>query len=155
MKKTGQVPDSRGAPVVHSSLFSGKFGGFGDWNNAQNVSVTIETSGRPVLVAIVPEEFALGGPEEGAYTIELTDSTRSVSDIWRVSLLRDSTVDIATVETGMSAYDHAISVEIPFSICGFDLPEPGSHTYTIRVEHPSRTQSELAFVGARLVAYEL
>jgi hypothetical protein len=141
LQKVGQLKavsfsfDSNITPVAKNTL-----------NELKDVSVTIATSGRPVLVGIFPDNNPQNTKEP--FAIVLTSSNLSN---WTITILREDGYQVASFSMqGVKAPD--LYLEIPFSLNGIDAPAPGLHTYTIRMQSPiGRCQVK----GARLVAYEL
>ncbi|MGB7602728.1 MAG: hypothetical protein WBM24_20665 [Candidatus Sulfotelmatobacter sp.] len=114
----------------------------------------IITSGKPVFVGIIPETQSSGKLPE-PYTIGLSGPSKY--SYWQVMLVRDSNFELATITTTYMLKpsirsNSALSMEIPFSINTIDIPEQGSHTYTIRL---LGVNGKLEIKGARLVAYQL
>jgi hypothetical protein len=151
----GSRPAARNNSRVESTPFT--FSGIApsQWIEVPNVSVKIITSGKPVFVGIIPENQSSGKLPE-PFTVGLSAPQGQFS-LWQVMLVRDSNFELATVTAtyllnpGLKSRS-ALSMEIPFSINTIDIPEQGSHTYTIRLHGDV---GKLDIKGARLVAYQL
>lgn len=111
-----------------------------------NLSVTITTTGRPVVVALIPEEST-----SGAY-LETVQSVSGSGDS-RVLLYRDATpIGSSEIITNTSG---ASRVAVPASsVQTLDVPAAGTYTYTAQA-YVDTSNTTLNVVRARLLAYEL
>jgi|HubBroStandDraft_1064217.scaffolds.fasta_scaffold69087_2 hypothetical protein len=131
--------DSQVAPVAKNML-----------EELKDVSITIATSGRPVLVAILPENTS--NVNADPFAIVLT--AKNISS-WMITILREDGFQVASFFQQSSRFKAPdVYLEIPFSLNAIDTPGPGSHTYTVRMQSQS-VEGRCQIKGARLVAYEL
>jgi hypothetical protein len=115
----------------------------------KNVSVQVVTAGRPVLVAILPENTNKGSPEPFAIIL-----SGPAANFWTITIIRDEKVRVASFAQWGIVVNALFYLEIPFSLNAIDVPDSGSHTYTIRMQRQGMT-GKCEITGARLLAYEL
>ena len=129
--------DSQVTPVAKNML-----------EELKDVSITIATSGRPVLVAILPENTSKVNADP--FAIVLTAKNTST---WTITILREDDFQVASFRENSTRFKAPdVYLEMPFSLNAIDTPSPGSHTYTVRMQGgDGRCQIK----GARLVVYEL
>lgn len=114
-----------------------------------NLSVSLTTTGRPVMV------FLVGDASNPSY-VSLNSTTTS-SPYGQVRFLRDVT-DIGFYEVGITAANGGgpkTNIETPSSgFSAFDAPAAGTYTYSVQVKVLASSTTILV-ASTKLVAYEL
>lgn len=101
-----------------------------------NLSVTITTTGRPVLALLVPD---------GAGLANLSTVANNLFDVY---ILRGATVvGIATLSATSSF------IRVPASLVVFDAPAAGTYTYKVQVN--SQSSGNVSVENAKLLVFEL
>lgn len=115
-----------------------------------NLSVSITTTGRPVVIALQPDgnasnssSLALGGAGFQIYGTILLKRDSTTIAIWRVA------VDVRT-----SATEDSELISVPASLTYIDAPAANTYTYKIQVNAELDTDTFYASY-LKLVAYEL
>ena len=113
-----------------------------------NLSVTITTSGRPVMIMLIPDNSI---SNSSIYSLSSSGSTISFLNISGTSGL-NSNFRLYSEALG------ATTIEItypPGSFNTFDAPSAGTYTYTVSVMSSASTSSITYVSYVKLVAYEL
>ena len=125
----------------------------------EKLSVTLITSGRPVLVFLSSGEPNLGGiSDDGVSLIYVANSGLEASvdvNIYRSSKLVSKLVSRNRLSWGMGANATGLSYVFespPSSIQFVDNPPKGSNSYSVTIHGVSRS---VRFRNVRLVAFEL
>jgi hypothetical protein len=143
----GGITNTMLAPLnIQQSSSSGNFSGnvaFPTITPVTNLTVTITTSGRPVMLMLQ----AFGGGTNSAIAITTSDVTKFV----QIFLFRDAanisnSALYAPVVTNPNA--------IPPAISYVDVPASGTYTYTVRYS-VSTALATAFFTDCQLVAYEI
>jgi hypothetical protein len=127
------------------SLSSGNFSAPSLNVDVSNLSVTLQTSGRPVFLGLIPDG--------NTNNLSFLESYRAAYDTdSSFGFTRDSVVISAAELFYYAAVPTACDIEIPpGSISFIDVPSAGTHTYTLRVLSFD-TSCSVKYV--KLVAYE-
>lgn len=114
-----------------------------------NLSVTITTTGRPVMIQVIPEQYALG-----ANSFIRVESTTAITEM-TVSVLRGATT-IANIGLG-AVYADAGTNDItypPSAVTYVDTPSAGTYTYSVYYEQ-TLPASSTTWSNCKLLVYEL
>jgi hypothetical protein len=115
--------------------------------NVTNLTATITTSGRPVMVMVQSD----GNGTNPAYIGVAGTSTGTV--VAAFQLKRGSTVISQTfLETASASSGSPLTVVPPGALNFLDTPTAGTYTYTVQAKSPG---NQVDFVDCVLVAYEL
>ena len=117
------------------------------------LSVTLTTTGRPVIISIDSAPLPQTTPSTPAYTgisIPLSSIISQGPTTW--GLFRDS-VEIRTVVVGSSSFTINVNESVT-SISFLDVVAAGTYTYEIKVKTSSNANALALLRAARLVAYE-
>lgn len=113
------------------------------WNNVTNLSVSITSTGRPVVLMLISD--GSGSPSKiegyaGGGFISLVRILRSGSEIW-INQIEGSGGGASTFESGDTLLYH------------IDGVGAGTYTYSVQVKSTSNTNTWVKYF--KLVAYEL
>ena len=140
------LPKLAAANIV-TSLSSGSFvvtGGV--FVDVTNLSVTITTSGRPVLLALIGDGTAVS-----SYVGVTSGSSTVAQGYWQ--FLRGVTVITSgTFFTGVTAASSEMAIP-PGAFTHIDTPVAGTYTYVMQVE-PTTGAMTIEVEKIKLVAYE-
>lgn len=131
-----QVSSSSGAFTTSSSSFV----------DVTNMQVTITTTGRPVLIAIVPDGAYTGS---NASTLKSSSSSTTAST-FHLQVLRDAT-SVGVVQQLMSAN---VTVNSPSTPIFLDTVAAGTYTYKVQMKMVSG-DSVVGVSYVKLVVFEL
>lgn len=135
------------------SASSGSFSWNGTtWADVPNLSVTIETTGRPVWVCLVASTAASGE----AYIRTYRSAVDYNEALAHFALIRDEgTVTIQNLEVHHGSGSGKVIAVPPSSIAFIDFPSAGQHTYRLRVRNHYSGNVSVMVVHCRLLVYEL
>jgi len=114
-----------------------------------NATVTITTTGRPVMLALISDGGGVGAG------INLVEATSGVTIDAKITFDRGGT-DIATFDYNFTIVTAGFSVEAQMPLGNFrhlDVVSAGTYTYKLRVA--ITTGDSMQVLRAKLVAYEL
>jgi len=114
-----------------------------------NLSVTITTTGRPVMIQVIPEQYALG-----ANSFIRVESTGTITEM-TVSVLRGATT-IANIGLGGLYADGGTNniTYPPSAVTYVDTPSAGTYTYSVYYEQ-TLSASSTTWSNCKLLVYEL
>lgn len=117
------------------------------YTDITNLSITITTTGRPILLMLTPDG-------DTSNVAVIAASAAAVSAGAQFKLLRDATA-VGLFNLFSSGGGSQASVNVPSSsIIHFDVPSSGTYTYKLQVK--AQTSATTATVGySKLVAFEL
>lgn len=147
-RATGTTVAAGGVAISASS--GNFFTTSGSWTDATNLSVTLTTTGRPVMVCIISDgsgnPSALTSFQNPAsnLTVSYFRILRGATEIYRTNI----TVDVS----GNTPLQYEIDVP-PSSIMTIDPVSAGTYTYKVQVEGLLGSETFVAY--AKLVAFEL
>lgn len=111
-----------------------------------NLSVTITTTGRPVIIQLIPD----GNTSTGSY---VRYDFGSGTNPGAMQFLRDASA-INQFEVGMQTAS-VLTYLSPSSYMFFEVPGAGTYTYTVQVRVTSGGSGTFDVVNAKLLAYEI
>lgn len=146
-RATGTSVAAGGVAISASS--SNFFTSSGTITSVTNLSVTIVTTGRPVMVMLIPDgtssfsrifvDSTTGGAQGTFYLNRDSGAARSIGYLGGTG-------------GGAGSYNQFVP---PGAISWIDLPSAASHTYVAQVEADTGTGTEIGVFYSKLVAYEL
>ncbi|MGB7602727.1 MAG: hypothetical protein WBM24_20660 [Candidatus Sulfotelmatobacter sp.] len=143
------------------------------WRDVKAGGVRIRTTGRPVMVGIIPEAEKLSLPTYFVPTsLSIINVDMNVPEAgtngWQIAIVRDFKIQVGVFLIGADFNQAGIS--IPSSLMVVDTPPAGTHVYTLRVlftgtpaahgvtvgkAHVMIENSQMNLAQARFFAYEL
>lgn len=120
-------------------------------------SVTLTTTGRPVIVALMPlqQSTTAGSLLQSSVTVNASGGGNSGDTRFAMQLIRDSTAYIAGTNNGQAVVTSSTQVINPTNILYvLDNVAAGTHTWTIAA-YTGSSNCQLVFANVALVAYEL
>lgn len=116
-----------------------------------NLSVSITTGGRPVLISAISDAAAVGGGSVSEFRM-VKNSVSSLQA--QIFILRDSTI-IAAHNLILDGASGNLNLAIPTSAV-WTIDSPAAGTYTYKVQYAILTGSAVVhFSYVKLVAYEI
>jgi len=141
--------------LAKSAVFSGTLNTPTTYADLAGATVTITTSGRPVIIGLMPDSAASGS------IIRLRNPSASdVSVSGEIKIVRDST-DIASTqyetEYGSGSIVDAQNSFPPSSVFTIDTPAAGTYVYKIQWKFTETigTLNSFSIINCMLYAYEL
>lgn len=119
-------------------------GNLSDFGGVPNLSVTLVTTGRPVLITLVPDIQASSAPYGQGYILGTTLNT---STGMTIRLLRDGTIVQSTIKFRGGPAGGFRWVDNP--------PTNGLHTYQLLSNADTANFDQMQFIHLRLVAFEI
>lgn len=111
-----------------------------------NLTVTITTSGRPVMLMIQPDSST-----SGEASIRVSATTGGSTTAFHMYIERDATADFGRNTCGTTGND----LQVPVSFSSIDTPSAGTHTYVVWAFVSGTGPTGISINNAALVAYEL
>lgn len=152
-RTTGTSVGKRGVAISDSSGSASRTAQ--TFADVTNLSVTITTSGRPVLIMLIPDGDVVNGSQ-----VMFTESGAGESaDVAHFKILRDATEIVLTKLSSNTFGSGATTVTVaipPAAISAIDTPAAGTYVYKLQYKVEDGDASEQVNVfRCRLAAFEL
>lgn len=109
-----------------------------------NLSVTLTTTGRPVMISMIPDPAAVGGGVNSTYVFNAANSNANIR------LYRDAT---AIAESLLSQASGTNYYNASCPIMSIDAPAAGTYTYKVQYKASTAVTSQIYYW--KLIAFEL
>lgn len=149
-------------PDMAISSSSGSFtatgaGSYATPTDVTNLSVTITTTGRPVMVAVIGD----GSGPDSHFSIIKSNNTSTTSITGRAHIIRGSTEIAQYVnqpgDNGTTASQ--VAQYLPSNFFVIDVVAAGTYTYKVQISHVNSASDSatttVGLVNAKLIAFEL
>ena len=148
----GAITQAKRAALGHQlSASSGTFSvvpGTTAKTDVTNLTVTITTTGRPIVLRVIPD----GSASDALFSMRTSSANAPMST--SINIVRDATVVYRRVFTGTSASASTNDISIP-DIHFIDTPSAGTYTYKISVGTNNPPAQTIFMFRFKLLAYEL
>jgi len=152
-EKRGAVPYAESGCINFVRLAGASFP-WGSLTDLASGSVSIRTSGRPVLIAFATCSNGSNSASSIWPVFTSSNPNEYLQNRWQVFFVRD-------VSTVIGAFDFIRDVTMPNNLSqpitplSLDTPSAGQHTYKIQLQHLGDSRGELWISSYKLVVLEL